>query len=353
MCGYGTIFCTMKDVWKRIPSSEVRQYLKKVETGGSYSEEIADSLEETVFGQREACRALARMVARFETGLTLPNKPAGVVMFLGPTGVGKTEMAKALARHMFDDPESEQLKIIDCAEFSEAHTIYRFLGSPPSYVGYGDELIIEEEFLDGRNIIVFDEIEKADPALWRMLLSVFSTGSLSVRADNPIDKGSVETRLDFSNSFIILTSNVGAWEMQNAGNTIGFMSEKRDEDVDRAAMGGLKKCFGNIPEFLGRIDEKIVFKPLADENYVQIYWKFISEINEFLKSGIRFTTSDELTKHLIGLSVANKQYGARDMEHVIKSVLLQPLSDVLATEPKTTFIVGDLDEQGNIVFYMN
>ncbi len=342
----------MKDVWKKIPSEEVRKFLKRVDVEESYFKEVADELGETVFGQEEACQAVARMVTRFEAGLALPNKPAGVVMFLGPTGVGKTEMSRALARRMFNDPDSEQLMIIDCAEYSESHTIFRFLGSPPSYVGYGDELKISEEFLCKRNIIVFDEIEKADPALWQMLLSVFATGSLSVRTNDGEKRGSSEMELDFGYSFIILTSNVGAFDMQKAGKGLGFANKSERLDIKQAAMNGLKEHFGRMPEFLGRIDEKIVFKPLTDDDYEHIYWKFISEINDFLRSGISFTTSAELTEYLINLSVSNKQYGARDMEHVIKEVLLQPLSDVLVMEPDTEFIVGDLDENDEVVFYM-
>ena len=326
--------------------------MRKVEVEKSYSEEVAADLAKTLFGQDEACEAVARMIVRFETGLTLPNKPAGVVMFLGPTGVGKTEMARALSRHLFGSPDSDRLKVINCAEFSEPHTISRFLGAPPSYVGYGDELLIEPDFLAKRNIIVFDEIEKADPALWKMLLSVFSAGSVTAKCDAGGKKGVREVSLNFGYSFIILTSNVGAWEIQNTGRKLGFGNGGGNTDVGRAAMTGLTECFGRLPEFLGRIDEKIVFKQLSDEHYEQIYWKFIAELNDNLRSKILFTTSDSLTSYLIALAVKNKEFGARDMEHTIKTVLLQPLSDVLAMEPKTDLLVGDLDDYGEIVFYM-
>jgi len=314
---------------------------------------VAQELAQTVFGQEEACMAMARMVTRLETGLVRPDRPVGVVMFLGPTGVGKTEMARALSKKLFGKADTDKLLIVNCAEFSEKHTISRILGSAPSYVGYGDDTLIDHNFLSNRNILVFDEIEKANPALWRVLLSVFASGVLNIRSRTP-DGAVGEIVLNFSNSFIILTSNVGAYEIHQSGRKVGFPgASAAQEDVSRAAIAGLKAHFGAMPEFLARIDEMIVFKPLEDRHYEQIYWKFIDELNEALADvGVYFTTSVELTRQVISLAVKNKQYGARDMEHTIKTSLLQPLADVLAIEPDTDYIVGDLDEKGEVVFFM-
>src|SRR5690606_24882627 len=117
------------------------------------------------------------------TGINDPRRPASTLLFLGPTGVGKTEMSRAVSHYMFGNPDSEQLKIIDCGTLSEPHSVMRFLGSPPSYVGYADGVLIDREFLAKRNIIVFDEIEKAHREIHRMLLSVLDKGRLNVRSD--------------------------------------------------------------------------------------------------------------------------------------------------------------------------
>jgi len=341
----------MEPKLRKLTSETVKNNLQKIDVNESYFKYVKEDLSSVVFGQEEACEAVARIVTRFEAGLSGPNEPAGVVFFLGPTGVGKTEMSRALAKQMFNDAHTSQLKIINCAEFADSFSVYRFLGTPPGYVGYGDETIINQEFLDRRNIIVFDEIEKADPALWKMLLSVFDTGRLQIRGnqENGSYKSTEEIELDFQNSFIILTSNVGAEEMQSSGKTLGFLSQPKYQGITQAAMTGLHNCFGKMPEFLGRIDEFVIFKPLTDEHYEKIYWKFIEEINDNIQTGTFFTTTVELTQYLIKEAVKDKQYGARNMHHVIKTKLLHPLSDVLATSQSKDVLVGDLE--GEEEFY--
>ena len=334
-----------------ISSESIRGRLKKVEIEESYSELVGESLATTVFGQEDACMAVASIVTRFEAGLINPNRPAGIVFFLGPTGTGKTEMGKAVALHLFGQDWKKHFKKIDCEEYSEPHTISRFLGAPPSYVGYGDETVFDNDFLDEPNVIIFDEIEKADPALWKLLLGVFNDGIMTARTSIG-DNDTMEDELNFSKSLIILTSNVGAQEMQESlRGRLGFLAKPQAVDIERAAKEGLKRQFASIPEFLGRIDEFVVFKPLEMDTYRKIYWKFIDEINGLLENnGVILTTTNELTEYLINLAVGGGQYGARDIQHVVDKQLVKPLADMLNSNSYSEGLVADL-EDGKIVFY--
>ena len=343
----------MKNEAQRFSSESVRNRLKKIEITDSLFDVVKCRLEQDIFGQEEACEAVARMVTKFESGVNDIHRPAGVLIFLGPTGVGKTEMSKALTKHLFGKFSDGNYKKIDCSEYSEPHTISRFIGSPPSYVGYGDELVIEPGFLNNRNVIVFDEIEKADPALWKMLLSVFDTGVLHARCKLGDKREIEEVSLNFSNSFIILTSNVGARQIQEKQRPgLGFLNHTVDTDVSQAAITGLLSFFADVPEFLGRIDEFIVFKHLKPEHYEQIYWKFIEELNSQLqvRLEINFSTTYELADYLIKQGVADNRYGARNIKHVIDKTLVQPLADVLASHPGIRGMIGDIDD-GQVVFY--
>ena len=342
----------MKNEVQRFSSESIKSRLKRVDLKESFFETVKASLEKDVFGQPEACEAVARMVTRFESGVNDPEKPAGILLFLGPTGIGKTEMGKALARYLFGDDSGANFKKIDCADYSEPHTVSRFIGAPPGYVGYGDELVIEPGFLNNRNVIIFDEIEKADPALWRMLLSVFDSATLGARIDIG-NNDTEEVQLDFSKSFIILTSNVGAGRIQEEQrNKLGFLNKSTNVDLKGVAINGLTSFFSEIPEFLGRIDEFIVFNPLKKEHYEQIYWKFIGEKNDQLRVrlGVDFSTTFELADFLIKKAVADNRYGARDIRKVIKKDLIQPLADILASQPNIRGLVADLEED-KIVFY--
>ena len=162
----------MNEFLIHLESEQVKKTLVPIQADVSYTQVISKDLGKIVYGQDEACRVVGRRVAMFESGLSDPKRPMGVEFFLGPTGVGKTEMSHALAKVLFKDPNSTQLKILDCAEFHGEHTVARLIGSPPGYVGYGDEALITPTFLKNRNIIVFDEIEKADPRLHQILLGV-------------------------------------------------------------------------------------------------------------------------------------------------------------------------------------
>ncbi len=294
-----------------------------------YVQALSEELSQTVFGQPAAMKSLARSVARFESGLSDPGRPLSVLFFLGPTGVGKTESAYALAEHLFQDRNSEQLKLINCSEFSERHTSLRLTGAPPSYVGYNDPPLITPDFLLNRNIILFDEVEKAHPQFHRTLLSIMDKANLKVKV-----KGQ-EENLNFSRSFIILTSNIGSDRLidaQQGRQQIGFGREDR-QDWDNQSIGvsALKEHFRFMPEFLSRIDEVIVFGGLGEREYGEIFWKFLREINNNLHernpNAPRITTTVECRDWL--LHKIDYSQGARGIRHEIDKHILEPASDLI------------------------
>lgn len=336
------------NVSSKLHSQEVRSSLTKYEVKESYVDTIKQQLEQTIYGQEEACYSVARAIARVETGINDPNRPAAVLMFLGPTGVGKTEMSHSVSNYLFGLPDSNQLKFIDCATLNERHATMRFLGAPPSYVGYADTLLIERDFLSKRNVIVFDEIEKAHPAVCQMLLSVLDNARLNVRSDQ------FDEELNFANSYIIFTSNVGAREVNKSSKQfLGFVRPTAEADTKLQALSAMKDHFKNMPEFLGRIDETVVFNRLGKEQYDRIFNKEIANLNALMMvRGLEtyFATTAELRDELVRRAVGTGEYGARDMRKVIQKELIHPLSDVLGELPKGNAIVADI-EDGEVVFY--
>lgn len=336
------------DLILNLDAQSVRENLTRYTPKESYVHAVSEQLQQTVFGQSEACDSVARAITRADTGLNNPDRPMSVLMFLGPTGTGKSEMARAMADYLFDDTHSPQLKFVDCAEFGERHSVMRILGAPPSYIGYDDKLVFDPDFLERRNIIVFDEIEKADPALHKLLLSVLANGRLTIRSG-----GKHEEQLNFSNSYVVFTSNVGAGAMADATRApLGFHNVVYQEpNIKGAAMDALSKHFHNMPEFLGRIDEIVAFKPLGSAEYSQIFHKFLGEVNMRLaQQGIVhfIATTNECREALI--KKATGKYGARDIRNVIMKELLQPLSDVMAEIEEGSALVADY-EDGKIVIY--
>lgn len=353
----------MKEALTTISSQDIKKAFVRVEAKGDYVDELARDLGQTVYGQDEACRALARRVAMFEYGLTDPQRPLGVVFFFGPSGVGKTEMAHALSKHLFGDPDYRQLKILDCSEFSEPHTVMRLTGSPPSYVGYGDPPLITQKFLNARNIIVFDEVEKAHPQLWRLLLGIMEDGRLRTRVATGVYQAK-EVELSFQNSFIILTSNIGSGEIEKCRKgvkSIGFLKDDTPQDIQQVGNEALRRHFAYMPEFLGRIDDIICFNHLERPHYEKIYWKFLDEINQGVTnfydrfSGEKkfiapfITTTIEFRDYC--LSRLGDQFGAREMRHLLDKELLERVINVFAEyDMKGRPVVADY-EDGKIYFY--
>lgn len=313
-----------------LTSAQVKENLIPVEPNGSYVEEIQKDLESVVFGQSEAMRAIARRVGLFDSGLKDKGKPIGSMMFLGPTGVGKTEAARAITKHFFGKPDSPRLKIINCAELSQEHTALRLTGSPPSYVGFNEQALIPHDWLHkGRSVIVFDEIEKAHPAVHKALLSILDKGTLDAR-----NSYAGAQPLDFSNSIILMTSNVGSAEINRKGQRhIGFIGQREDENISNSDIGKreLRKAFA--PEFINRLDEIVVFEKLGRVQFEQIFWKFIDEANTQPDQKVFLSATEEFKDFVI--SQVNQAFGGRGLKRVLDREFFERAADILMSEDLT------------------
>ncbi|MEW6095241.1 MAG: ATP-dependent Clp protease ATP-binding subunit [bacterium] len=278
---------------------------------------MEEEIHKRIIGQEEAISALSRAMRRARTGLKDPKRPMGSFIFLGPTGVGKTELAKALAEFLFDDEEA--LIQIDMSEFMEKFAVSRLVGAPPGYVGYeeGGELT-EKVRRKPYSVILFDEIEKAHPDVFNILLQVFEDGHLTDNLGHTVD---------FRNTVMIMTSNVGARDIFDAKD-IGFRkatAEKTYSDIKDKVLSEMKKIFN--PEFLNRIDDTIVFHPLSDKEVKKIVNLMISKLNERLvEQNIEIElTSDALS--FLAEKGYNPSYGARPLRRAIQKYIEDPLSE--------------------------
>nr|WP_290667376.1 AAA family ATPase [Ardenticatena sp.] len=277
---------------------------------------MEDYLRRRVVGQDEAIAAISDAIRRARSGLKDPKRPIGSFIFLGPTGVGKTELAKALAEFLFDDEDA--MVRVDMSEFREPHTVSRLIGSPPGYVGYGEGGQLTEQVRRRPfQVVLFDEIEKAHPEIFNVLLQVLDDGRLT--------DGQGRT-VDFRNTVIIMTSNLGTRYMQRGG-PLGFrVGERGDENVLRNAEveEDLKRSFR--PEFLNRVDEVIVFRALTKEDLHQIVdlqVKYLAE--RVLETGLSIELTDAARDWLADKGY-NPEFGARPLKRVIQRHVETPLS---------------------------
>jgi len=299
---------------------------------------LEDELHKRVIGQEEAIIAVSDAVRRSRAGLQNPQKPIGTFLFLGTTGVGKTELAKALAEYLFDDENA--MTRIDMSEYQERHAVSRLVGAPPGYIGYeeGGQLT-EAVRRKPYSVILLDEIEKAHPDTFNILLQVLDEGRLT---DN---KGRVA---DFKNTIIIMTSNLGSHLIQER-----FESAKDIDSAIEAAkidvLGLLKQTIR--PEFLNRIDDTIMFTPLTKENIVEIVGLQIKGITKMIaKQGITFDATPEAIKYLAKKGY-NPEYGARPVKRVIQKEVLNALSKEILSGKVTTDSIILLDAfDDNLVF---
>jgi ATP-dependent Clp protease ATP-binding subunit ClpC len=285
---------------------------------------MEEGLHQRIVGQDEAISAVAKAVRRARAGLKDPRRPIGSFIFLGPTGVGKTELAKALAEFMFGS--EDVLLQLDMSEFMERHTVARLVGAPPGYVGYDDagqltETIRRRPF----SIVVFDEIEKAHPEAFNMLLQIMEEGNLSDARGR---------KVDFRNTIIIMTSNIGA-EMIKRETSLGFATpraEKADatrsyDEMRRKLLEELKRTFR--PEFLNRVDSVIVFHALSHEDIAQIVDLELDKVRTRL---MEYDVRMEVTaaaKELLAEEGYSEEYGARPLRRVIQSRIEDILSDTI------------------------
>jgi len=302
---------------------------------------MEEELHKKIVGQDEAIEAVSRAVRRSRTGLKSPKRPSGSFIFLGPTGVGKTYLAKTLAEFLFGSEEA--LIRIDMSEFMEKHNVSRLVGAPPGYVGYqeGGELT-ERIRRKPYSVILFDEIEKAHPDVFNMLLQVLEEGQLSDHLGH---------RVDFRNTVIIMTSNVGSKEINRGGN-LGFnISDSRNDflDIKDKAMTALRKVFN--PEFLNRVDEVVVFHALKKEHIGKIVDIMLEDIkNQIKEKGMGFTITEEAKNYIIEKGFDAK-YGARPLRRTIQREIEDPLANEIL---KNNFgegseVIVDLKD-GKIVF---
>jgi ATP-dependent Clp protease ATP-binding subunit ClpC len=276
---------------------------------------MEEELGRNVVGQREAIAAVADAIRRSRSGLKDPHRPIGSLIFLGSTGVGKTELAKALAQFLFDSPDA--LIRIDMSEFRERHSASRLVGAPPGYVGYDEGgQLTEAVRRRPYRVVLFDEIEKAHPEVWNILLHVLDEGRLTDGQGHVVD---------FRNTVIVMTSNLGS-ELAVRGGSLGFrgdesVSDNRFADDIRAA---LKRAFR--PEFLNRIDEVIVFHNLSREDIKAIVDLQVAAIAQRVEEkGLQLELTPEAREWLADRGY-DPQYGARPLRRLIQRQIEAPLS---------------------------
>lgn len=298
--------------WTGIPVSEIT---------AEESEKLLNLekiLHERIVGQEKAVEAVARVIRRSRSGLKDPKRPMGSFIFSGPTGVGKTELCKALGSAMFGD-ENAVIRL-DMSEYMEKHNASKLVGSPPGYVGYDDGgQLTEKVRRKPYSIILFDEIEKAHPDVFNMLLQILDDGILT---------DSTGRKVDFKNTVIIMTSNLGAKQIAGQVKSIGFGEDSEkvsDEKIRSAVMGELKKAFR--PEFLGRIDEVIVFSQLSAGEIEEIAGRMIDNLRGRLKAmDIEMTFADDVKK-LVAKAGFDPVYGARPLRRALQNKIEDKLSE--------------------------
>lgn len=278
-------------------------------------------LHERVIGQSEAVTAIAKAIRRGRVGLKDPKRPVGSFIFLGPTGVGKTELCKALAEAMFGD-ENAMLRL-DMSEYMEKHTVSKLIGSPPGYVGFeeGGQLT-EKVRRKPYSVVLFDEIEKAHPDVFNMLLQILEDGRLT---------DSQGRTVDFKNTIIIMTSNVGARLITEKQSSLGFNSENENaeesekKDIKELVTGELRKVFR--PEFLNRVDDIIVFNKLNKDEIKQISVKMLKTLeNRLDKMNIKISFTDNAISEIADKGF-DENYGARPLRRAIQNEIEDPLSE--------------------------
>jgi ATP-dependent Clp protease ATP-binding subunit ClpC len=277
---------------------------------------MEERLHERIIGQDEAIHAISDAIRRARSGLKDPSRPIGSFIFIGPSGVGKTELAKALAEFMFDDEDA--LVRIDMSEYREQHTVSRLFGAPPGYVGYeeGGQLT-EAVRRRPYRVLLFDEIEKAHPEVWNALLQILDDGRMTDGQGNVVD---------FRNTVLIMTSNLGT-EYVRKGGTLGFLQAKAD-DEDREAHSKIEKALRGAfrPEFLNRIDEVIMFSPLTlaeMEHIVELQVKEV--VNRLSEYGVDLILT-AAARTWLAKQGYDAAFGARPLRRAIQKFVESPLS---------------------------
>ena len=321
--------------WTGIPVSKMIQSEKEKLL------HLEAELHNRVVGQEEAISAIADAVRRSRAGLNDPRRPIGSFIFLGTTGVGKTELAKALAEYLFDD--ENMMTRIDMSEYQEKHAVSRLVGAPPGYVGYDEGgQLTEAVRRKPYSVVLFDEIEKAHPDVFNILLQVLDDGRLT---DN---KGRL---VNFKNTIIIMTSNMGSSVIRD--NFAKMTDDNREETIEKTKEQVIEMLKQTIrPEFLNRIDETIMFTPLNQREIEEIVGLQIKSIKKMLaRNGVTLEVTPAALKYLAEEGY-DPEFGARPVKRVIHRLVLNRLSkDILAQKVDSTHpIVIDVDKDGELMF---
>jgi ATP-dependent Clp protease ATP-binding subunit ClpA len=325
------------------------------------AQEFEDNLRARVIGQDRAIRNLVSLYQVFQAGMTNPTRPLGSMLFLGPTGSGKTHVVETAAEILFGD-RNAVIKI-DCAEFQHSHEIAKLIGSPPGYLGHRETspLLTQENLekyrteRDPFTFVLFDEVEKASDSLWQLLLGVLDKATLTL-GDN--------RRVDFSQTIIVLTSNLGAKEMSELiSGAIGFapskgsslLANELDHKIYRTALDAARRKFS--PEFMNRIDKTVVFRSLKQDELYQILELELDAVQRRIDEGagerFYFKVTDEAKQFLLAEGVEFR-YGARHLKRSIERFVVNPLANLSATRQVRLgdVVVVELDpESSRLVFY--
>lgn len=319
------------------------------------AKEFEDKLSAQIVGQERAVRRMSGLFQIYLAGMNNPSRPIGTMLFLGPTGSGKTRVVEAASDVLFAEPYS--VVKIDCAEFQHSHEIAKLIGSPPGYLGHRETSpMLTQENLDKAHtedtkltFVLFDEIEKASDSLWQLLLGILDKATLTL-GDN--------RRVDFSRTVVIMTSNLGAREMSDMiSGGIGFAPGKtgkpqEDDEIDskiyRTALEAAKRKFS--PEFMNRIDKVVVFRSLKEHHLRKILDIELRQVQERIteSAGTKFIfeCSEEAKEFLLSEGIDLK-YGARHLKRSIERFLVYPLSNLVATQQVETgdFVMVDFDSE--------
>lgn len=319
---------------------------------GEESREFEARLREKIVGQDEAVQAVVDLFRVFRAGLQSPGRPVGNLLFLGPTGTGKTRIVEVTAEALFGDPRG--VIKVDCAEFQHSHEIAKLIGAPPGYLGHRETRpMITQEALEQYHteklkisFLLFDEIEKASDALWQLLLGILDKATLTL-GDN--------RRVDLSQAMIFMTSNLGGGqitELMTGG--MGFVTAERlerkarlDEKVERMASEAAKRKFA--PEFMNRIDKTVVFRPLRREELEQILEIELTTVQQRLLETPRghfVFRATRAAKDFLLREGTDLKYGARHLKRAIERHLVYPLASLLATDQVTTGETISVDWNG-------
>ncbi|MCD9188658.1 MAG: AAA family ATPase [Pyrinomonadaceae bacterium] len=321
------------------------------------AKEFEDKLSARIVGQERALRRMSGLFQIYLAGMNNPSRPIGTMLFLGPTGSGKTRVVEAAAEVLFGEPHA--VVKIDCAEFQHSHEIAKLIGSPPGYLGHRETSpMLTQENLDKAHtddtkltFVLFDEIEKASDSLWQLLLGILDKATLTL-GDN--------RRVDFSKAVVIMTSNLGAREMSEMiSGGIGFAPTKtgkvqEDNEIDtkiyRTALEAAKRKFS--PEFMNRIDKVVVFRSLKEHHLRQILDIELKDVQDRIteSAGTKFIFEcSEAAKEFLLKEGIDLKYGARHLKRSIERFLVYPLSNLVATEQVETgdLVSIDFDEEAD------